>query len=280
MQPRIAYVTQAVTEPPDPDRDVLLAALRRARLQGVPVAWDADVDWSDFDLVLIRSSEQAARSGRQEFLRRIRHIEGQTLLANPAVVLARNSDLTYLRDLAGRGVKTADTVWFEPGDSTDDCAETLRGKGWSRFAVRANTGHVRATVAHSPEEAARVAGEFASRGAVGSIQSDGEEQLVSVVLLDGHVSHAVARTEGMSGEPERVAIEAGLTEFVESMVPLAASEPLLYARVDAVEDAGQWLLKRFDAVGPTLFLDDRTAETLAWGVRRWLTEEVGPVPAG
>ncbi len=67
---------------------------------------------------------------------------------------------------------------------------------------------------------------------------------------------------------------------MEAVVPVAAPEPLLYARVDAVDDGGQWLLKRFEAVGPRLFLDDRTADTLARAVRDWLTGELTPLPAG
>ena len=73
MLPRIAYVTGAGSPVPDPDLPLALAALARAGLDAEPVAWDAEVDWADFDMVLVRAS-CGYPLRRQEFLRWARRV--------------------------------------------------------------------------------------------------------------------------------------------------------------------------------------------------------------
>lgn len=266
MYPRIAYVTYS-GDLPDTDLEPALAAMRRARLEPDAVTWDAPVDWQEYDLVLVRSVwDYAGR--RQEFLRWARAVEDQTVLANPARILARNTDPNHLRDLARAGVATVDTVWFEPGDDPAACERVLTARGWARFCVRPSVGPVTWTLAGSPQEAATSAAELAGRGHLAMIQPAGDEPTLSVIVLGGRASHAVRR------EPAGVVVPAVVPEDVAELLPevLAAGsdgEDLLYARVDLIEQAGTWLLSDFEATEPRLFLDadPGAADRLAHAVR-------------
>lgn len=260
MYPRIAYVTSA----PDADLPLALAAFERARLDAQPVAWDADVAWDDFDLVLVR----CAGDRRQDFLRWARAVEEETLLANPARILAKTSDRTYLRDLGRRGVPNVPTIWFEPGDVAAECEQALAATAWAGFVVTPNVGGATMRLDDAGAAALRAA-ELAGRGAVALIQPDlPDAQRLSVIVLGGQLSHAVV---GGTGDlPD-------LADLLPELLRLASEdEDLLYGRFDLVFYEGQWLLAAFDATGAQLFLDadPQAADRLARAVRTRLSPPV------
>lgn len=246
MYPRIACVTSGA----DPDLEILLAALRRARFDPTAVAWDAELPWDDFDVVLVRSlwPDMAARPA---FLRWARTAEETTLVANPARLLAR--DRTSLRDLAGRGVPVLQTWWFEPGDDPAAFERALAGTGWKDFAVHATIRGAEVTVAGDPTAAARRAAELAAVG--GAVVQPVTNPVTSVTVLAGQVSHAVC-------EGRRVAVPEQARDFI-ALVP----EDALFARIDLVPQQDQWVLADLDAAAPVLSLDHEAAERLAKAVR-------------
>jgi hypothetical protein len=266
MYARIAYVTYS-GDLPDTDLEPALAALRRARMEPDAVAWDAPVDWEDYDLVLVRSVwDVAAR--RQEFLRWARAVEDQTMLANPARILAKNTDPSHLRDLGRAGVATVGTVWFEPGDDPRSCEQELSARDWAGFHVRSSVGPFGGVVVEGPGEAAARAAALAGQGRLVMIQPAAQEAVLSVIVLGGRASHAVRR------ETSGGVVPADLPDDVIEVLPgiLAAGsdgESLLYARVDLVPDDGKWLLGDFQATEPRLFLDadPGAADRLAHAVR-------------
>lgn len=254
MYPRVAYVTSES----DSDREPALAAFERAHLQGIAVHWDDSVAWDDFDLVLVRAGDAGRRA---DFLRWARHVEEQTLLANPARVLARNSDRTYLLDLARRGVPTVETVWFEPGDDPDSLSQALVAAQWPEFVVMPNIrGGLEPIEFRDPADAARQAARIASRGWVAMVQPAAGAQL-SVVVLGGTISHADSQI------PEEV------VELLPS-VTAAHGEELLQARIDLVERGGSWALADLNATDPQLSLDAAAADRLARAVRTVLSPPV------
>jgi hypothetical protein len=256
MYARIAYVTYS-GDLPDTDLPPALAAMRRARLAPEAVAWDAPADWEDFDLVVVRSAwDYSAR--RQEFLRWARVVEEQTLLANPARILARNTDPNRLRDLARAGLATVDTVWFEPGDDPAACQQALVARGWTRFCVRPSVGPPARTVAGSPGEAASRAAALAGLGHLAMIQPADQEATLSVIVLGGATSHAVRREH--SGGVLPAEIPDDVDELLPEILAVGSDgESLLYARVDLTPQAGRWLLRDFEATEPRLFLDSDPA---------------------
>ena len=76
---------------------------------------DPSVDWSEADLVVIRSTWDYTER-REDFLA---WAAGIPALANPLPVLSWNSDKTYLRELASAGLPVVPTDWAEPGEDVD-----------------------------------------------------------------------------------------------------------------------------------------------------------------
>ncbi len=262
MYPRIAYVTYR-GDLPDPDLPLALAALRAARLDAEAVVWDDDVDWGDFDLVVVRSTWDYSMR-RPEFLRWARGVEEVTRLANPVRCLVKNTDKTYLRQFAAHGIPTIPTVWFEPGDDRAACADLLAGTEWTRFVVKPNIGDGVFSSAPLPsaQEAATVAAHLAARGLTALIQpylSVVERSAeLSVVVLGGVVSHAVTRIPSPDGPAQvsAAAVPVDVAETVREILALTCEEhPLLYARVDLIPGADGWLVMEFEATEPRLFLD-------------------------
>jgi hypothetical protein len=78
-----------------------------------PAVWDdPSVDWSAYDLVVLRSAwDYCGPPGR------LRRLGGRRpRLLNPADVVAWNTDKRYLAALAAAGVPAVPTVWLAPQD--------------------------------------------------------------------------------------------------------------------------------------------------------------------
>ncbi len=272
MRPQVAYIT---ADPgTDPDLIAALPALDHAGLDVHPVPWDAGFQWADADLVLVGSPHDVGRR-RPEFLRWARHVEEHTRLANAALTLVRNTDRTYLRDLPGRGVPVVDTVWFEPGDTEQECAEAVAGLGWAECQVCAATcDPMEATSHEGPVAAAAAAAAIAAGGTVAMIRSGAVASArVGMVLLAGRVSHAVT---WQGPEPSAFTPDAELARQALAFAGTAAGgDGLLYARVDLVEDAGRWKLLELQATSADLFLraEPRAAQAYAHAVRQWVMPE-------
>src|SRR4026208_1601340 len=114
---RFALVTAAAARALDEDLPPLELALKTRSIAYSVVDWDdAQIDWSAFDLTILRSTWDYA--GRlPEFLAATYRISQQTKLANPFEVIAWNTDKHYLRDLAARGCATVPTYFVEPAES-------------------------------------------------------------------------------------------------------------------------------------------------------------------
>jgi hypothetical protein len=113
---RIALATAAQFPDLDEDGPVLLAALAERSAAGEPAVWDdPSVDWSTYDLVVIRSTWDYAPR-RDDFVAWAHRVAGVTRLANPAPVVEWNTDKTYLRALADAGLPVVPTDWLVPGD--------------------------------------------------------------------------------------------------------------------------------------------------------------------
>ena len=116
MPARIAIATAAEFPDLDEDGPSLLGALADRGLPAEPAVWtDPDVDWSAYDLVVVRCTWDY-QDRHAEFLRWAGQVADVTRLANSPEVLAWNTDKTYLRALQGTGLPVVPTDWFEPGD--------------------------------------------------------------------------------------------------------------------------------------------------------------------
>lgn len=115
MSRRIALASTRDLEVLDADEELLLAHLPIADV----VPWESeDVDWSAYDVVLLRSTWNYTEH-LDEFLAWAERVASQTRLLNPLSVVRWNTDKRYLRDLAQAGVPIVPTIFVEPGQAVD-----------------------------------------------------------------------------------------------------------------------------------------------------------------
>lgn len=282
----VVYVTHEV-DPADPDShvdadlDVALAAFSAAGLDWEVAAWDDHgYDWSGARLVLVRSPWDYVLR-RREFLGWARDVEALTRLENPASVLETNTDKTYLRELAHRGVATVPTGWIARPDDAEAVVARMRGEHGPRLVVKPTvSASARGTIVTSDAvEAVTQARVVLAQGFgvmvqpyLEAVDAEGE---TSVLVIDGQVTHAVRRSpalvEGGSGAAhgEVVPVTDEMLQAVDVVLAAADAEKLLYARVDVVRRAdGRLALMELELTEPSLFLPlhEPAATVLAEGV--------------
>lgn len=266
----------------DQDEAVLGAALRSRGVEVAEVAWhDTTVDWGAFAAVVIRSTWDYT-TDVDAFLAWARGVEDAgTQLHNSAEVVRWNSHKGYLLELEERGAPIVPTAWLGRGDEVD-LADLAATRGWDGVVAKPAVGagaEGLLVVPPSSDPAAHqeafarlaAAGDTMVQPLVASIHERGE---LSVVVIDGEVSHAVRKQPRAGGV--RTQIEFGADYLPEQPDPDAAGlaawlvevtgHDLLYARVDLlVDDDGTWLLGELEAVEPALLLawSDHGADRLA-----------------
>lgn len=292
---RIALVTCATLPDLDLDEQLVLEPLLALGVEGVPVVWDdPGVDWSRFDLAVIRSAwDYVGR--RDEF---VVWSTSVPRLSNPADLIEWNTDKHYLAALAASDLPVVPTSWIErePYD--------LPTSGAFVFKPAIGAGSIDAARFSLDDEAeAALAREHVSRlvasgGTVmvqpylDQIDAYGETALM---FFGGDFSHAVTKgamlvagremVDGLyyeetvtSKKPTTAELELGARAL--AAVP-GGSDRLLYARVDLVPDAdGNSLLMELELTEPSLFLThgvgaaSRFAEAIVSRARR----EAGRAP--
>ena len=275
--PRIALVTAAAARALDDDLAPLAAALA-ARGAAVTIAdWDvATIDWSGFDLALLRSTwDYSLRL--PEFLAWVARVTTQTRLLNPPDVVRWNTDKHYLGELARAGVAVVPGTFVEPGANAGDA---LRGflaahEAHADFVIKPCVGagsrdaqrHRRDDPDSADVHLRRLLD--AGRSALlqpylDRVDADGETALL---FFEGGFSHAIRkgpllrRDEGPTRAlfaPEHIqartpgADELALARRTLAAIPYAG--PLLYARVDLLCDArGRPVVLELELAEPSLF---------------------------
>lgn len=269
----------------DQDEAVLAAALRARDVTVSEAAWrDPALDWGAFDAVVIRSTWDYTEDV-DAFLAWARGVEDAgTQLHNSAAVVRWNTHKGYLIELEERGAPIVPTAWLGQGDDVA-LAELAAARGWDGVVAKPAVGAGAEGLLVVPPgtdpadhqtafRSLTAAGDAMVQPYIRSVRDPGE---LSVVVIDGRVSHAV-RKRPHSGEA-RTQIEFGADYVAEQPDPDAAAlaewlveatgHDLLYARVDLLAaDDGQWLLGELEAVEPALLLawSDGGADRLAEAV--------------
>lgn len=210
--------------------------------------------------------------------------------ANPARVIAWNSDKTYLARLAAKGIAIPPTVFTD--EVTPQAIEaafaqfsasslivkpTVSAGAWKTLKIEAGDDLV-AAMAKAPSGAALI------QPFLPTIATLGE---TSLLFFGGQFSHAVNKRPGSEGE-FRIQVQYGGQYQALDHVPPAAmalalktleaiNEPLLYARIDMVPDEqGQWCLMEAELIEPDFYLaaapeaGNRFGQTVAAHVREAL----------
>ncbi|MFE9607465.1 RimK family alpha-L-glutamate ligase [Streptomyces sp. NPDC006012] len=269
--PRIALATYDPGTEPHRDRDLplLVRALTDAGAEAAAVHWDdPGVDWSGFDLAVIRSTwDYSWRTA--EFVAWAERTGRATRLANPAAVVRWNSDKRYLGDLAAAGVPVVPTRYLAPGDPAvlpDDHEFVVKptvGAG-ARYAARYAPGEHAAAqrqLARMHEEGLTAIVQPYVRG----IDVGGERALQ---FFGGRLLHASRKravlSPGTAYDAQKVAhpdlapwtpTPAELAVAGRALAAVPNTPELLYARVDLVDgDDGKPHVMEVELVEPNLFL--------------------------
>lgn len=306
---RIGLATAATAWEQDEDAPLLVPALRQLGVRAEPVVWDDPaVDWSGYDLVVVRSTWDYT-SRLDEFLAWAARVEDVTRLANPSQVLRWNTDKRYLGRLAADGVSAVPTTYL----LADDPASRRRAE--DPFAITDDGADIviKPTVSAGSKDTARHApGEQASatRHALALLDA-GRDVMVQpyltgvddhgetgMVFLRGEFSHGfrkgplllggAADVDGLFAleqidprAPSDAEIALGRTA-VAACARHTGVDELLYARIDVLPGpTGSPILLEAELTEPSLFLEqspgaaERAATAIA-DVARGQDEPPGP----
>jgi len=287
--PRVALATSTGAWEVDDDAPVLLAALEAEGMAVFPAIWDdPDVDWSAFDLVVIRSTWDYT-DRLEEFLDWVDRIEAVTTVANPAPTIRWNTDKHYLGELARRGISVVPTTFVDAGDAGttpgSDVPDVLTAVLDDAASTRRELV-VKPTVGAGSKDTARYTGDQLDDAAthVRRLLDDGRDVMVQpylasvddvgetgMVLLDGRFSHAFRKGALLLDGPAQVdglfaveqissrtpdddelelaaAVVAAATDALDGVAPR-------YARVDVLRGPdGTPMLLELELAEPSFFL--------------------------
>lgn len=278
--PRIALATCLELPEPDPDKAALLDAVRALGAHAEWLAWDdATARFAEFDACVLRSTWNYIHV-LDDFLAWADRTAGATRLLNPADVVRWNSDKTYLRDLAARGVPTVPTC-FVPKGGHQPLGRLVAEQGWREVVVkprvgagsfatrRFNSSELEAGEAFLAEWSGRR--DMLVQPYLRSVSETGERALVWIA---GELTHAIRKEPRWSGGAEAVSKALAPTDeerAFAAQVLRGLEERLLYARVDAArDDAGRLVLMELELIEPSLFViqEPRALKVLAEAVVR------------
>lgn len=264
----VRLVTCAWPPADDPDTPRIAAALRAGGASVDVADWrDQAVDWADAHLTLIRSPWDYV-DHLDAFCAWAEHVATVSALWNPLRLVRWNTHKSYLLELGTRGAPLVPTVMLAHGSaaSLDAIADAqgwntvvvkpavaVGARGAGRFDVgdRAGQAHLDGLLAN---------GDVLVQRYVASVERDGE---ISVVLVDGQVTHAVRKVPApgdyrihpqFGGRLEPYSASAGLVELarrIHGILPAAA----LYGRVDVLRLDGGWHVVEVEVTEPRLFLE-------------------------
>lgn len=229
---------------------------------------DPAVNWSAFDLVVIRSTWDYFHRV-DEFTAWVDRVAAVTRLENNAGTVKWNTHKEYLEELQTRGVPVVPTELLRQG-SSHDLGKVMRRRGWGEAVVKpavsaGSEGTIRLRLAEAEERQGHLdtllaQGDVLVQPFVESVTQGGER---SLIFFDGRYSHALKkraaegdfRVQPQFGgiitpdqPPQRV------KDLARSILEAAEVEPL-YARVDLVRIGEKWKLIELELIEPLLFFD-------------------------
>ena len=198
--PRVALLTLEDRKDYVIDDELAITELRHRGFDAQEIPWSrSDVDWSAFDLVIVRTTwDYHLRA--DEFLDALARIEASgATLENPRELIVWNLDKRYLRDLAARGVPIVPCAWSDdaaPRDFASLFATLDSTEIVVKPVVSANAADTFRL--HAPlkaEQRDQLTRTFSERAwfAQPFVQSVVDEGEISVFYFDGTLSHAIIK---------------------------------------------------------------------------------------
>jgi glutathione synthase/RimK-type ligase-like ATP-grasp enzyme len=250
----------------EPGGAALVAAFAE---RGVDARWerwdDPAVDWSDADLVAVRSTWDYHRR-LPAFLDWARRVEASTPLLNGAEVFTWNADKVYLAELADV-VPVVPTATLDDTDLAGGLTAGLERWGSVVIKPRTGAGGTGLVVAESladPRLEGLVPGPWIIQPVVESVRTVGESSVyvfggVAVAQVDKAPAAGEVRVHELYGghsrpvplDPARAEVAAEAVRAVERRT----GADLAYARIDLMSWEGAWVVSELELIEPGLYLD-------------------------
>jgi glutathione synthase/RimK-type ligase-like ATP-grasp enzyme len=270
----LAWVTCRPARGRDADEPLALAALADNDVDVAVVDWDdPEVDWSEFDRVVVRSAWDYPER-LDQFTAWLERVDASSELVNPRPVMTWSMDKHYLAELDAAGIAITRSTFVEVGDRPR-FPESEHG-----FVIKPAVGAGSRDVVRYPDTAdARDAAErhidrlhAGGRSVVvqPTLTNVGRHGEWPLMFLDGKFSHAAHRRVGLAPDgatddlsaPERshpatpTSAMLSLAERTLAHVDAAVGRTA-YARIDLVlDDDGQPVVMEVELVEPSLFLPE------------------------
>ncbi|MFM9873523.1 MAG: RimK family alpha-L-glutamate ligase [Fimbriimonadaceae bacterium] len=275
--PRIGIATCLNLPEPDVDQDLVVSQFTAAGLNPVLAAWDdGSVEWSQFDAVVIRSTWDYPErpAAFQEWVAATGQV---TQLLNPASIVIPNINKNYLFELQERGISIVPTAII------DGTLSALQNIDANRIVIKPAIGagsyltaffdrtDVPAMLEHIAE-IEKLGIDALAQPFMESVPQGGER---SLVWIDGEFTHKIVKQPRFIGENESVSkavpIENAELTAGQRVMDTVFDSPL-YARVDLIEENGEFLLNELELIEPSLFFLQNTnaLDRLIEGVKRSL----------
>lgn len=263
----LALVSAREARELDEDLPLLTAALNTRAIRHRVVDWDdAAIDWTQFAAAVIRSTWDYT-DRLDEYLDWSTRAAAHTRLFNPPDVVRWNTHKRYLIELSAKGVPVVPTSLIAVGvqiPDFDDAEVVVKpavgagSRGARRFLKDAPGARAHAQML---QEARR---DVLVQPYLNRVDAVGES---SLLFFNGRYSHAIRKapllcanadaTRALFAAERIAAREPGSDEHAVAAAVLAAlpfAEPLLYARVDLLRDAGGApVLLELELTEPSLF---------------------------
>ena len=233
------------------------------------VSWrQTNIPWSDFDLVIIRSTWDYWNDV-PTFLDTLERINRETKLANRLDLVRWNLVKTYMRDLEERGIGIVPTLWARSLEA-DSFAKYQKELGTDEIVVKPVVGAngddaFRVSQGDTLERLQSIAARFFNRDCMiqpfmPNIISEGE---YSLFFFSGQYSHAILKTPAESefrsqeehgGEIRSIVPQEKLLNRARQAMDTLSPAPL-YARIDFIRnDADDFLVMELELIEPSLYL--------------------------
>jgi glutathione synthase/RimK-type ligase-like ATP-grasp enzyme len=279
---RVALATCAEVAEGDEDSPELVAALAERAVDAAPAVWDdPKVDWSAFDLVVVRSTWDYAER-RDAFLEWAASLPR---VLNDVEVLRWNTDKHYLRQLEAAGVPVVPTRFVEPGEQLT----VPDGRFVVKPAVSAGARHAAVYEPGDAEQAREHVARLHAMGRAMMVQPylDAVDELgeTEMIYLGGSYSHAVIKAAllrpgqapdtGLYLEEDMRTAEPSSAErdVADRALEALASNSLLLARVDVAATPEGPVVLEVELTEPSLYLGyadgatDRFANAISAALR-------------
>jgi len=272
----VALVTTRAARAQDADLPPLAAALGERGARAEVVDWDdAQLDWSRFELAVLRSTwDYSARWS--EFLGWLERVASATRLINTPDIVRWSLDKHYLASLQRCGVPTVPTRIVEPDEDAGRVVGEFLGRHLAEEVV------IKPAIGSGARDARRLA--RTARAAlceqVARLQAAGRSALLqpylervdaqgesALIYIDGTYSHAVGKAAVLPRghapmaalfAPETIEARAARPDELALGAQVLASLPFatpVYARMDLLRDAsGAPCVLELELAEPSLYL--------------------------